>query len=213
MPNGFSPTICRLIWPVDPIPTRRRGQARAEGSSSRREASGRRKRGGTNELARAARANEPAKRPQRIKLLRIGAGIRPPPGWRVGSTPWRIRLARPDPRFASSGGKEERNGAETWERRLSDFVGSVAGPSERRGEIGAGEESREKREEKKRKGRKKYVGPDGAKRKKKRRTKAGATGALRRRGGKKRSHAASFFSAFCFGAPGRLNSAKRVNLA
>lgn len=214
MPNGFSPTICRLIWPVDPIPTRHRGQARAEGSPSRREASGRRKRGGTNELARAARANEPAKRPQRIKLLRIGAGIRPPPpGWRVGSTPWRIRLARPDPRFASSGGKEERNGAETWERRLSDFVGSVAGPSERRGEIGAGEESREKREEKKRKGREKYVGPDGAKRKKKRRTKAGATGALRRRGKKKRSHAASFFSAFCFGAPGRLNSAKRVNLA
>ena len=146
MPNGFSPTICRLIWPVDPIPTRRRGQARAEGSPSRREASGRRKRGGTNELARAARANEPAKRPQRIKLLRIGAGIRPPPpGWRVGSTPWRIRLARPDPRFASSGGKEERNGAETWERRLSDFVGSVAGPSERRGEGGGGRgESRKK---------------------------------------------------------------------
>lgn len=113
-------------------------------------------------------------------------GDSPPPGWRVGSTPWRIRLARPDPRFASSGGKEERNGTETWERRLSDFVGSVAGPSERRGEIGAGEESREKREEKKRKGRKKYVGPDGAKRKKKRRTKAGATGALRRRGGGKK---------------------------
>lgn len=197
MPNGFSPTICRLIWPVDPIPTRRRGQARAEGSPSRREASGRRKRGGTNELARAARANEPAKRPQRIKLLRIGAGIRPPPpGWRVGSTPWRIRLARPDPRFASSGGKEERNGAETWERRLSDFVGSVAGPSERRGEIGVGEESREKREEKKRKGRKKYVGPDGAKRKKKRRTKAGATGALRRRGEKKKPCGFFFFLHF-----------------
>lgn len=215
MPNGFSPTICRLIWPVDPIPTRRRGQARAEGSSSRREASGRRKRGGTNELARAARANEPAKRPQRIKLLRIGAGIRPPPpGWRVGSTPWRIRLARPDPRFASSGGKEERNGAETWERRLSDFVGSVAGPSERRGEGGGGRgESRKKggkkteREEKIRRAgwceKEKKTENQG-----RRDRRFAAPG-----GGKKRSHAASFFSAFCFGAPGRLNSAKRVNLA
>ena len=214
MPNGFSPTICRLIWPVDPIPTRRRGQARAEGSPSRREASGRRKRGGTNELARAARANEPAKRPQRIKLLRIGAGIRPPPpGGRVGSTPWRIRLARPDPRFASSGGKEERNGAETWERRLSDFVGSVAGPSERRGEGGGGRGESRKKGEKKRKGRKKYVGPDGAKRKKNGEPRPARPALCGAGGKKKKKPCGFFFSAFRVGASGRLNPAKRVNLA
>lgn len=77
MPNGFLPTDLPPILPVDPIPTRRPLQSAGGGGPSRREASGPRKRGGTNEPARAARANEPAKRPQRIKLLRIGAGIRP----------------------------------------------------------------------------------------------------------------------------------------
>ncbi len=185
MPNGFLPTICRLIWPVDPIPTRRRGQARAEGSPSRREASGRRKRGNKRACAR-----RPGKR-----ACEVPAKNQAPSDWGGDSAPdgaldrphgesgWRARIRA----LLRRGGEEERNGAETWKRRLSDFVGSAAGPSERRGEVGAGEKSREK------KGEKKYGGPDGAKRKKNGRPSPALCGA---RGQKKKPSGFFFFLRF-----------------
>ena len=197
MPNGFCQPICRLILPVDPIPTRRRGKARRRARQADAKQAV-----GTN-AAEQTRLRAPPGQ-TRLRSARkesssfgLGRGFsRPPPGRRVGSTPWRIRLARPDPRLASSGEKEERNGAETWERRLSAFVDSVAGRSERRGEGGGGRgESRKKGEKKNGKGGKNTKGRMGQ-REKKRRTKAGVRRFAAPGAKKKRSHAASSFQLF-----------------
>ena len=164
MPNGFLPTICRLIWPVDPIPTRRRGQARAEGSPSRREA-----------RLRSARKESSS--------FGLGRGFAPPPGWRVGSTPWRIRLARPDPRFASTRRgrrKKWRRNVEKAAKRLCRFRRG-AERAKGRGGGGRGESRKNGGKKTEREG-KKTEGRMGTRRKK-RKTKSGA---LRRRGTKKK---------------------------
>ncbi len=184
MPNGFLPTdlpsylACRSDFDAASLPSA--GGGFAKPTRSKRSAQTR------EQTSLRAPPGQTSLRSARKESSSFGLGRGFGPGWRVGSPPWRIRLARPDPRFASSGGEEERNGAETWKRRLSDFVGSAAGPSERRGEVGAGEKSREKKERKNTLGR---MGRRGKKTEDQVRRFAAP-------GDKKRSHAASFFLHF-----------------
>ena len=208
MPNGFLPTDLPPILPVDPIPTRRPLQSAGGGfvkpTRSKRSAQS----GGTNETARAARANEPAKRPQKIKLLRIGAGIRP----RMAR--WIDPMVNPVGAPGSALCFERRERRKKWRRNVEKAAKRLCrfrrGAKRAKGRGGGGRgESRKKGGENGKGGKKRR--PDGAKKKKKTEDQVRRFAAPGDK--KKRSHAASFFSAFCVGAPGRLNPAKRVNLA
>ena len=214
MPNGFCQPICRLILPVDPIPTRRRGKARRRARQADAKQAV-----GTN-AAEQTRLRAPPGQ-TRLRSARkesssfgLGRGFsRPPPRTARWIDPMANSVGAP----GSALGFERRKRRKKWRRNVGKASKRLCrfrrGAERAKGRGWRRARRVEKKgRKKKRKGRKKYEGPDGAKRKKT--EDQGRRPALCGAGGKKKKKPCGFFfSAFLAGASGRLNPAKRVNLA